>query len=122
MDRIINDGNCVIPAKQRNTNASLEDKIERAEAQDLSEWDSRVLEIDDSTADAVLTKVSLIAEYNIFLAAWERYASTLSYAELHQLWVKGKELAAELLMPAGLVFPGSWRFELASLLNKFSHA
>jgi hypothetical protein len=105
---------------QQTLKSPLDDKIEVAEDQPLHEWDQRVLEIQDSSADAVLTKASLIAEYNIFLTAWERDCTALQYAELYQIWQLGKNTGVTLGMdPADLAFPGAWRFELVQFLSKF---
>lgn len=104
---------------QRTLRSRLDEKIETAEDLPLHEWDERVFEVSDSSADAVLMNASLIAGYNIFLIAWERYSSTLSYAELYEIWKVGKEIAAKDGMDP-LVFPGSWRFELAPFLSRFA--
>lgn len=107
---------------QQDLKSPLDNKIEAAEDQPLHDWDQRLLEVQDSPADAVLIKASLIAAYNIFVMTWERYGSTLSYAELNEIWQVGKQVSVTLGMdPSELVFPGAWRFELAQFLSKFAN-
>jgi hypothetical protein len=106
---------------QQTLSSPLNDKTEAAEELTPTEWDERVFEVSGSSIDSTVITASLIAEYNIFLAAWERHCSRLDYAELYQLWKVGKEVAAEVgIDPSELVFPGSWRFELAPFLSRFA--
>jgi hypothetical protein len=110
-----------IASFRQDLKSELDDKFETAEDQPLQEWDQRLLEAENSSQDAVVIKASLVASYNTFLAAWERYCSTLDYAQLYQIWKVGKKVAAEVgIDPSELVFPGSWRFELAPLLSRFA--
>ena len=110
-----------IVSLERSKRRQFDVKLEAAEDQELGPWDRHVLAIKDSSMDAVLTNTSLIGTYNIFLAAWEKHASNVGYAELHQLWQLGKEMAVDLGMdPSDLVFPGVWRFESLQLITKFA--
>jgi hypothetical protein len=106
---------------ERVKRSEFEKRVETVEDHELDTWDERVLIFRDSSADSVMTKVSLIGEYNIFLTAWEIHCSDLEYAQLYQLWEVGKEVAIDLGMEASdLVFPGSWRFEVPQLLSRFT--
>jgi len=99
----------------------LDDRMDAVENQKLSEWDQKLLAIQDSSQNALVTKMSLIAEYNIFLGAWERHCAKLQYSQLYELWKWGKHVSDVIGMDdLEVLFPGGWRFELADLLDQFA--
>lgn len=110
-----------VAAIESERKALLQSKRETAEDQELGEWDTRVLELQNCPQDAVVTKASLTAEYNIFSAAWEQQCAALDYAELYELWLLGREVVPTMgIDESDLPFPGSWRFELTPLMRKFA--
>jgi hypothetical protein len=104
---------------QRNK-SEFEEQVDAIDDQNLSDWDRQILALQYSSSDAIVTKTSLIVEYNIFLEAWEKHCSKLAYLELYELWQSGKHVAGVLGMDdLELRFPNSWRFEITNLIRRF---
>jgi hypothetical protein len=104
---------------QEEKTAAFEDKM--IIGAPLSAWDARVLEVQYASQDGLETTIDLIVTYNIFLEAWEKHCSQLSFEELQSVFEVGKRVAeVQEMQDLEVVFPGSWRFELRKLLDLFT--
>ncbi|GEM_PF-3078786 len=95
----------------------LEQKIDKVYEDEESEWDTLFFPFQHTDFDNVITTISLISTYNIFVAAWAKHASELSYEQLYELWTLAKPIAVSLKMEEEkLTFPNFWHFELSPFL------
>jgi hypothetical protein len=110
-----------VQSDQRSQRQLIGDKTDALEDQKPSDWDERMFALQDSSADAIVTKITLIVEYNIFLGVWELHCAQLTYSNLFELWKWGEGIALGLGMDdLEVPFPGGWRFEVAAFLSRFA--
>ena len=106
-------------ADQERNMIVLKEKLVIDAQKHLSNWDAKILPIEYSEAEDIRNLVRLIGAYNIFLKSWEKHCSGLSHTELYEIYLVGKQVAAETgMQKLKVAFPGSWRFELRTILQK----
>ena len=96
----------------------LESRMEARRSSPLSAWDSQVLPIYSSNAEAIDTEIALISSYNNFLLAWSQTCAGLTYDQLRELDRRGRIVAAEIgWRDHDVPFPGNWVFDLDDLID-----
>jgi hypothetical protein len=105
--------------EKRRRAEPLVEKLDEEEGEAASDWDERLLAVQETEPHIITSRISLIGHYNVFLEVWDEHCSALSFEQLRQLWELAALAAPEIGMEdIAIPFPGSWLFELRPFLDR----
>jgi len=96
---------------------SVKIRVEGVSGLTPSAWDRQVFVDRDTSQASIVDTICLVGWSNAFLEVWEHHCAALSSEQLAEIHRHGQRIAEApeiRLKRSEIVFPGSWRFALAS--------
>ena len=104
-------------SQERKTQEFEERLLDKSQ---LSAWDANAARIQYVAQENLDIKINLMVAYNIFLASWEECCGELTFDQLQAMFQVGRRVAeTRQMQDLEIAFPGSWRFEIRKLVERF---